>query len=310
MATFYRKNLVIFEDTEVNYNDAATTGLIVLVRPRSPQVLMDITHGQIMEALQQQAAVNVPIRQISRYLCDYVVGTTNFRDTSKILRNGILEVGQHRLAILPLMPGYGSSEVHIDATFPSYRLEQETQEEMPAYQPPEALKLIVTGVPPVFWERPELIPRIFRNICEVCQVCINRNDLAFSMLTYASPSHIPKDASVGIRRVGPSNAYSILNIWPIWIDVVPATPSEIEAVVPNEQGDDGAGSSRGGGPLGAGHQRGYLVEAPEEPVDSSTTSEAPVDSSNDSSMLTLPESGTEIPETPYEEITSRLSIER
>ncbi|CAL4993608.1 unnamed protein product [Urochloa decumbens] len=186
MAHFHRPNIVIFDETEVNYNNAPGQGLIVLVMPQSPHAHIDISHVQIQSALKQQT------------------------------------------------------------------------------------------------------------------------DHAFSMLTYASRSTIPMMAQIGAVTGGGF----VLNIWPIWINVNPAEPGDIQTlqanerpnqrlrytIYPQQNGDEGAGPSGEGGALGAGHQQ-----------------PAPVDSSSDGLNQTLEDLGTgstEVPETASPEITSsHLNIE-
>ncbi|CAL4993607.1 unnamed protein product [Urochloa decumbens] len=306
MAHFHRPNIVIFDETEVNYNNAPGQGLIVLVMPQSPHAHIDISHVQIQSALKQQTGVYVPPRNILRYLSDYVVATGSFEKANKILVNVALQIGEHHLAILPLTPGYGSIEVSIDARIPNSALQPTVPQDTGNYQPSEPLKLIVTGVPLVFWCQHDLLPRIFRNICHVCDVRFIPTDHAFSMLTYASRSTIPMMAQIGAVTGGGF----VLNIWPIWINVNPAEPGDIQTlqanerpnqrlrytIYPQQNGDEGAGPSGEGGALGAGHQQ-----------------PAPVDSSSDGLNQTLEDLGTgstEVPETASPEITSsHLNIE-
>ena len=50
-----------------------------------------------------------------------------------------------------------------------------------------------------------------------------RSDLAMLFTTYASPSSIPSDATVGIHRTA-TNGDTILNMWGILIEVESAVP--------------------------------------------------------------------------------------
>ena len=147
MASFDRPNLVIFDEAEVNYNDARFLGIIVLMKSQYPYAYNEIDHTKIHAAVQRQTGVELPLDHIYRYLCDYVVVTGSHQITNKILSKSALEIEEHHLAILPLTPGYGSTEVAIDLTMPIFEIQSTAPQITKNYQ---ALKIVVTGVPPVF----------------------------------------------------------------------------------------------------------------------------------------------------------------
>lgn len=228
MVSFHYRNLMMFDESEVNYNDASLVGHAVLLKNHSPYAYTEIDRLKIQSAIERQADVVLPLEQICQYLCDYVVITGSFEATIQILSKTALKIEDYHLAMMPLTPLYGSCEVSIDPTLPNQEIQSVAPQITKNYQ---QLKIFVTGLPPVFWTQHHLVPRIFRNICHVTEFRLRRSDLAFSMLTCARPSSIPTVAHVGIRRSGGSS----LNIWPIWIRVepAPAPPGDLQALQAN-----------------------------------------------------------------------------
>ena len=63
-----------------------------------------------------------------------------------------------------------------------------------------------------------IVPRIFTNICQVCDVLVNVNDYSIRARTYAAAEAIPRGLYIGIRK-RETNGAPFLNIWPLWICV-------------------------------------------------------------------------------------------
>lgn len=71
MATFNNRNMVIFDDDEVQYAVGGLVGLVVVIRSNSPTALNEIDRHKIKEALMSQIGVDLPINRFSQYLCEY-----------------------------------------------------------------------------------------------------------------------------------------------------------------------------------------------------------------------------------------------
>lgn len=217
MAAFHRPHLVIFDDKEVNYDEGNILGLVVILKTNGPYV---IDHAMIQSAVYQQTSVFIEMKQISKYLCDYVLFTGNPTITTKILRSSFIKIDDSYLSLLPLTINYGSIEVDINSTLPSYQ----TQPSQPIMGNQEPLRLNIVGLPPVFWYQSSLIPRIFKNICVVRDIRVKYSNMEYTMLTYACRSAIPPVMDIGIIRNG-----SKLHMWQIWINVQPAEPMDPHA---------------------------------------------------------------------------------
>jgi hypothetical protein len=73
--SFNHRNLMNFDEAEVNYNDAPVEGFTVLLKSQSPHTYNEINRTKIHVAVERHTGVVLPIDNIYRYLYGYVVVT-------------------------------------------------------------------------------------------------------------------------------------------------------------------------------------------------------------------------------------------
>jgi hypothetical protein len=82
----------------------------------SPHSHSGLNRHKVRTTLQEQTSVELPIQNLNRFLCNYMVLTVSFVLTNHILCTKTLEIGDRSIVLLPMTPGYGSVKVTIDNT--------------------------------------------------------------------------------------------------------------------------------------------------------------------------------------------------
>lgn len=95
-----------------------------------------------------------------------------------------------------MTPYYGSCILPYDSTLPMHTLQCQR---LDANDPAAPLRCTVSGLPIFFWNQQPLVRILFRNVCDVADVQLRRDDLVFTMSTFAQASIIPRVAQVAIK---------------------------------------------------------------------------------------------------------------
>ena len=157
MAHFHSPTLLMLDESEVNFDDGPGEGILLVLKTQTTGANIEITLDQLRAAIEEQTGVVVESRGVARWLNDFVVIAQSYEESTTIMDNKYIEVGDEMLPIMPLSNDYGSMTIYIDEEMPQkshvpfsvHNSATPTQLELLA-QTEESLKLIVTGLPPVF----------------------------------------------------------------------------------------------------------------------------------------------------------------
>lgn len=218
MTTFHSPKLTVIDESEINFNEPDILGLAVLVKiphlASAPFSSTNINRHTIIEAIQQQAQITIPLHKISLYGPDYLLIADSPSAATQIINKLSINIDMCSLGLLPWTVDYGATTIDIDSRIPTV---QTTPHQIQLPGNNQELDIRVLGLPPHLCSE-EIVRRLFTNICHVTDIDYSQADLTYSFKTYAPTSAIPDIAHIAVQTKTPTGLQ--LHIWQLWYEIM------------------------------------------------------------------------------------------